>query len=139
VNAPLPPRQATGAGRGFIEASGVYLRRSTPGDFIDFFEKELEPQWRRAGGSVLAMLVTDHSANNFPALPIREGENVFVWFSAFADQSASARQRRLLAESAQWRETLGALSLWTHQPIERLRLQPTARSRLQAVTVGGLK
>jgi quinol monooxygenase YgiN len=139
ANAPLPPRQATGAGRGFIEASIVYLRRSTPGDFVDFFEKELEPQWRRAGGSILATLVTDHSANNFSALPIREGENVFVWFSEFADQPVWARHSRALAESAQWRGTLGALSLWTHQPIEKLRLQPTARSRLQAVTLGGVE
>jgi len=139
VNAPLPARQATGAGRGLIEASIVYVRRSTSGTFVDFFDKELEPQWQRAGGCVLAKLVTDHSANNFPALPIRQGENVFVWFSEFADEAGWARHRRVLAESAQWRATVGALSLWTHQPIETLRLQPTARSRLQAVTVGGMK
>ena len=139
ANAPLLPREATGAGRGLIEASIVYLRPSTSGNFVDFFEKELEPQWPRTGGSVLAKLVTDHSANNYPALPIREGENVFVWFSAFAEQSVWARHRRVLAESGQWRATVGALSLWTHQPIERLRLQPTARSRLQAVTAGGMK
>jgi quinol monooxygenase YgiN len=139
VNVPLPPREATGAGRGLIEASIVYLRRSTSGDFVDFFEKELEPQWRRAGGSVLVKLVTDRSANNFPALPIREGENVFVWFSQFADETVWARHRLVLAESAEWRATVGALSLWTHQPIERLRLQPTARSRLQVVTAGGMK
>ncbi len=63
----------------------------------------------------------------------------FVWFSAFADQAVWARHSRVLAESGQWRATVGALSLWTHQPIERLRLQPTARSRLQAVTAGGMK
>ena len=134
VNAPLPPREATGAGRGLIEASIVYLRRSTSDDFVDFFEKELEPQWRRAGGSVLVTLVTDRSANNFPALPIREGEEVFVWFSQFADQAALAKQRRVLAESDNWRALSAALSLWTYQPIETLRLQPTARSRLQAFT-----
>ena len=134
VNAPLPPREAAGAGRGVIEASIVYLRRSTPGNFLDFFENELEPQWRSAGGSVLAKFVTDHRANDFSALPIREGEEVFVWFSQFADQAALAKQRRVLAESDDWRALSAALSLWTYQPIETLRLQPTARSRLQAVT-----
>ncbi len=132
VNAPLPPREAAGAGRGVIEASIVYLRRSIPGNFLDFFENELEPQWRSAGGSVLAKFVTDHRANDFSALPIREGEEVFVWFSQFADQAALGKQRRVLAESDDWR-TLSA-ALRTYQPIETLRLQPTARSRLQAVT-----
>ena len=131
TNGPLPPRGATGTGRGLIEASIVYVRASASGRFVDFFEKELEPHWRGAGGSLVAKLVTDHSANDVPALPIREGENVFVWFTAFADESAGARHRRTLAESGQWRATVGALSLWTHQPIETLRLQPTVRSRLQ--------
>jgi quinol monooxygenase YgiN len=139
MNGAPPPREATGVGRGLIEASIVYLRPSAAGDFVDFFEKELEPQWRSAGGSVVAKLVTDHSANTFPALPVREGENVFVWFTAFADQSAWAEHRRVLGGSGRWRATVGALSLWTHQPIERLRLQPTVRSRLQGVTVGGMK
>jgi len=78
--------------------------------------------------------VTDHRANDFSALPIREGEEVFVWFSQFADQAALAKQRRVLAKSDDWRALSAALSLWTYQPIETLRLQPTARSRLQAVT-----
>jgi hypothetical protein len=132
VNDSLPPRGGKGAGRGLVVANIVYLRRSMPGEFVDFFEKELKPQWQRGGASVLAAFVTDTSANNFPALPIREGEKVFVWFSLFADQAALDKQRRALAESADWRLLAGRLSLWTHQPIEALRLQPTARSRLHA-------
>ena len=74
-----------------------------------------------------------------PALPIREGENVFVWLSQFADETVWARHRRVLTRVRQWRAAVGALSLWTHQPIERLRLQPTVRSRLQVITAGGMK
>src|SRR4029078_11459043 len=46
ANAPLPRREARGGGRGLIAASIVYLRPSTSGNFVDFFEKELEPQWQ---------------------------------------------------------------------------------------------
>jgi hypothetical protein len=132
VSAPLPPRSAQDAGRGLVVVSIVYLRRVTPGEFVDFFDTELKPQWQRAGACVLAELVTDDSPNNFPALPIREGENVFAWLSLFADQAAFDRQRRVLAESADWRVSVGKMSLWTHQPVETVRLQPTARSRLRA-------
>jgi hypothetical protein len=130
VSASLPPRDAKGAGRGLVVASIVYLRRSTPGEFVDFFENELKPQWERAGASILAELVTENSANTFPALPVREGERVFVWVSLFEDEAAFDKQRHALAGSADWRVLVGKLSLWTHQPIETLRLQPTARSRL---------
>jgi hypothetical protein len=127
---PLPPRDVHGAGKGVVLASVVYLRSTTPGQFIDFFEQELKPAWEKAGAPVIAELTTESSANNFPRLPVREGEKVFIWFSTFADQSAYDTQRRALAASADWRVIRGKLSLWTYQPVETLRLEPTARSRL---------
>jgi hypothetical protein len=39
-------------------------------------------------GSLLGCLVTDPSPNTFPALPVREGENVLVWFAGLPDRSA---------------------------------------------------
>jgi quinol monooxygenase YgiN len=128
--APLPPLDAKGAGKGLVVGNIVYLRPKTPGNFQDFFEQELKPQWEAAGAAVIAELVTDHNANNFPPLPVREGENVFIWFSTFADTAAYERQNRRLAESAEWRAAAGRLSLWTFQPLQTLRLTPTARSRL---------
>ena len=41
---------------------------------------------RAAGANVRARLVTERSANNYPALQVREGEEVFVWLSHFADE-----------------------------------------------------
>lgn len=41
-----------------------------------------------AGAPPLAYLVTESSANSYPALTVREGERVFVWFSLFSDESA---------------------------------------------------
>jgi quinol monooxygenase YgiN len=134
VDAPRRPIGATGNGDGLVVGSIVYLRPSTPGQFAEFFEHELRPQLQKSGASIIAELVTDHSANNFPQLPVRETENVFVWFMVFKDAAALDGQRRTLANSSEWRELAGKLSLWTYQPIATLRLQPTARSRLQAGT-----
>jgi quinol monooxygenase YgiN len=130
VTATLPPRDARGAGKGLVVASIVYLRSTAPGQFVDFFEKELKPEWEKAGARVVAELVSETSANNFPRLPVREGERVFVWFATYEDQAAYDKQRRALSATPTWRVISGKLSLWTHQPIENLRLEPTARSRL---------
>jgi hypothetical protein len=91
--------------------------------FYDFFISEIEPLLLGCGANVRARFATEHSANNYPALPVREGENVFVWLSLFAD--AHARNEHI--------ETidLGAL-LGNHlagDP-EVWRLEPTSRSLL---------
>jgi quinol monooxygenase YgiN len=130
TEAPLAPREAQGPGKGLVIANIVYLRSATPGSFVEFFDKEIKPEWTKRGGSVVAELATETSANNFPRLPVREGERVFVWLGTYANQRAYEEHRHALAQSADWRELSGKLSLWTHQPVEVLRLQPTARSRL---------
>lgn len=66
---------------------------------------------RAASGKGDHAFVTETSANTFPALPVREGENVLVWISG---QSCP----QSLAQSAAKQEVL--------------RLQPTARSKLRA-------
>ena len=81
---------------------------------------------------MIAQLVSEHSANTYPALPVRDKEDVFVWFSLFPDQAAVDGLQRALAQSMEWRAAAGQLTAWTHRKIETLRLQPTARSRLQA-------
>jgi quinol monooxygenase YgiN len=130
---PRAPVDATGPGPGLVVGSIAYLRPTTPGNFADFFEHDLKPQLQKAGGSIVAELISDHSTNNFPRLPLREGENVFVWFSTFQDVAAYEQHRRALADSPEWRKLAGELSLWSYQPIETLRLQPTARSALRVI------
>jgi aminopeptidase N len=128
----LPPPGTRGSGKGVLVASIVYIERNTPREFGEFFEQQLQPRWEQAGGTVIAQLISEHSANTYPALPVREQENVFVWFSLFPDQTAMDQQQRALAQSMEWREAGGQLTAWTHHQIETLRLEPTARSRLQA-------
>jgi NIPSNAP len=47
---------------------------------VERFERELGPAW--------AVLVTEESPNNFPSLPVREGEHVVVRFGARPDPGA---------------------------------------------------
>jgi quinol monooxygenase YgiN len=118
-----PPRGAETARPGMIAATICSLSPSEATTFPGFFERELEPSLRRAGANVVAAFSTEHSPNNFPALPIREGEEVFVWLSRFADQAAHAEHAARLDVT----ETLsgrveGAPRTW--------RLAPTSRSLL---------
>lgn len=127
----LPPPGTRGPGKGMLVASIVYVEQKTPGEFGAFFEKELKPRWERAGAPVIAQMVSEHSPNTYPNLPVREKENVFVWFALLPDQAAVDKQQRELAQSMEWREVVGKLTQWTHHRLETLRLEPTARSRLQ--------
>jgi len=87
------------ASSGFARANGKFVIASVhsfdavdaPERFAEVFEKELAERVQSAGGSILGSFVTERSENNFPALPVREGENVFVWFASFADRSAHER------------------------------------------------
>jgi hypothetical protein len=129
----LPPPGTTGRRHGVVIGNILYLRRVTPEQpFIEFFQREIKPHLEKAGTSIIAELVTESSPNTFPGLPVREGEHVFVWFCTFANDASYEHYRRTLAQSPEWRALVGKLSLWTHQPIETLKLEPTARSRLQA-------
>ena len=127
----LPAPGTRGPGKGVLMASIVYVERKTPSEFGEFFAKELKPHWETAGASVIAQMVSEHSPNTYPNLPVREKETAFVWFSLFADQAAVDQHQRALVQSMEWRTAAVQLTAWTHHKIETLRLEPTARSRLQ--------
>ena len=124
------PPSTHGPGLGLISAHIVYLREDTPGSFVDFFDHNMRPLHEAAGAWVIGKYVSESSANNFPQMPLRENERVFVWFSSFANEAAFERYQRNLAASKTWPLIGTRLSAWTDQPIETLRLKPTARSLL---------
>ena len=66
----------------------------------------MKPAVTGSGAMVLAYFVTEHSENTFPALPVREGENVFVWFARFNDPVAYERHIVALTESPPWRDEI---------------------------------
>ncbi|HTQ14216.1 MAG TPA: NIPSNAP family protein [Rhizomicrobium sp.] len=92
------------APRGGARPSGTLFAHVCRSDaaFAARFARDLAPHL-----DPLAWLVTEPARNTFPALPVREGENVLVWFGRSGPPSETGR------------------------PVESLRLEPTARSRLR--------
>ncbi len=100
--------------------------------FIDFFERVMKPVLAETGAAILASFVTENSENTFPALPVREGENVVIWFARFSNQADYDRYLATLTQSPNWRdEVLNELTIHRNIAQEVLRLSPTARSQLR--------
>jgi hypothetical protein len=55
---------------------------------VSSFEHDIAPTVSRAGGRMCGYFVTEESSNDYPALPVRDGENVFVWLAAFPSVAA---------------------------------------------------
>lgn len=114
-----PPPGTSGSRPGLLVVTIYHLTESTAADFRELFRRELEPAVRRAGVTVRGTYASEHGANTYPALPVREGEDVFVWLSMFADEAEHAVHADGIPEPrAQYLE----------RPTEILRLRPTARS-----------
>ena len=128
-----PPPGSTRIPEGLVVATIYYLEPSSADQFPGFFDSALAPVLRDAGASILAVFVTEHAPNNFPRLPMREGERVLVCFTAFADEAAHERHRAMLAESPHWQQLDRELSRHLTGVAETWRLQPTARSQCTAV------
>lgn len=123
---PRPPG-ATASSEGVVVASLHYFDAPVSPWFLAHFHNVRRPPLAAMGAVLLASFVTDYSENTFPALPVREGEHVFVWFAHFADEQAYARYRQLMeALSANG----GSKPPQVPHRVESLRLKPTARSRL---------
>lgn len=91
-------------------------------EWLQHFEQVQRPWLEDMNAQVVATLVVEPARNTFPALPVREGEHVFVCILQFASEAEHERCDRQL--QAPWR--IG------DQPrrCELLRLAPTPRSRL---------
>jgi hypothetical protein len=108
-----------------------YFDAPVDAGFVEFFEKTVKPAAIGSGATVLAFLVTEHSENTFPALPVREGENVFVWFAHFNDPAAYKRHISALTQSPHWRDEISnELARRLKRKPEILKLSPTTRSLL---------
>src|SRR5213595_4303089 len=86
-----------------VVATIYYFETPVPADFVDFFEHTLKPVATSLGATISAYFVTENSENTFPALPLREGENVFVWFSTFQDPAAYENYLTAIFRSERWR------------------------------------
>jgi hypothetical protein len=96
--------------------------------FVRFFDARVRPAMVAAGAPPVAELRTEYAANNFPKLPVREGEHAFVWFAAFDSEDEYRRHLARLAESKEWRAVTAELEPRLQSPPVRLELVPTAKS-----------
>jgi hypothetical protein len=118
-----PPVGAPTAGRGVASLTICPLDPKDTAAFSRFFTEAVEPVLRDAGANVRARFVTEHSHNNYPALPVREGEEFFVWLSLFPDESSRDEQsKRIRRDDLLLDHLTGRLELH--------RLEPTSRSLL---------
>lgn len=117
--APRAPRGATAPAPGVLAASVFHLKAPADAELLARCRGPLSERLRAAGAQALAWYVTEGAANNFPRLPLREGEQVLLSLALFADA----------AEPGDW---AGLLDPWLARPTQQLRLAPTSRSSLHA-------
>lgn len=126
------PPGATENAPGLITATICHLGDGSGEDFADFFERAIQPPLAKTGAAPIACFVTENHPNTFPALPVRENANVFVWFSIFPNESAHAHHTAVLVDLPDWKNIAADLASRLKAPLEILRLRPTPRSRLHA-------
>jgi len=130
-NSNRPPVGSEEVPTSLVVATIYYFAGPVTPDFINFFEHTLRPTAASLGATISAFFVTENSENTFPALPVRTGQNVFVWFSTFPDLAAYENYVAALSRSEKWRgEISTALMRYLERTPEVLKLSPTARSRL---------
>jgi len=102
-----------------------YLDDALSAPFAAFFARTMQPQIEADGGEVLATFASETRPNNFPPLPVRDRDRVFVWMvRPTAGETAFLSRRRARTG---WRETAGeALLPALMRKPELLRLKATA-------------
>ncbi|TDW33404.1 NIPSNAP protein [Rhizobium azibense] len=121
-----------------LESSALFLcaiHYTAPGKeeaFATFFENELRLPLLESGATVPATFMSEHSANTFPRLPVREGESVFVALYRFSTPQAYATHLGALAASRKWTQEIEPqIMRRTWRASEVLRLSPTSRSLMR--------
>jgi quinol monooxygenase YgiN len=102
----------------------IYHLSGDAEEFAKWFNQDVAPRLRETDIPILGAFVTEHHPNTFPALPVREDANVFVWFTRSADRAEYDRSLLGKEVSVKVSERIKA------NP-EMLFLVPTARSLLR--------
>jgi hypothetical protein len=129
---PRPPAGHSTPPPSLVTATLCYRDRPFDQAFTAFFTSQVALVMNQTGAAPLACLHTEDAENTFPALPVRTGENVFVWFSRFADSTGLTAHRDALAHCCHWHTKVrpALLAMLTGEP-QQLTLAPTPRSLLR--------
>lgn len=126
---PRRPVDAAPVDGGVFTITVCPLRAPADDALVRAFDRCVHAERAGVDGELLACWVTEPAANNFPRLPVREGEPVIAWLTRFDDEAAQRRHAALSVASGglvrpEWRALVSGET--TH-----LRLVPTARSALR--------
>lgn len=127
-----PTEAARPAGPAGLVTATICPLRVPAAELVERFEHGLRETWLAAGASWVVGFVTEATPNNFPRLPVREGESVIVWLTGFADTASQQRHAALLAASPGWAAWRAGLA----GEVQTLRLAPTPRSAIAPEFVG---
>lgn len=114
---------------GLLDVTVFYLKEKASPALLKFCREQMQALLVAAGASASGWYVTESSPNNFPRLPVREGEEVLVGLALFKDLAAFES----LDRSAVWKKYITpTLAQWLSGAAESHRLTPTARSAIHA-------
>jgi hypothetical protein len=123
-------RAATGSTTvpaGLLDVRVLQLGQPATAELLELCRHTLTTTLARGGAQVLGWYVSEPAANNFPRLPVREGEHVLVSLAMFEDIAAF----EAFAGSGAWdREAQRQLGPWLVGPARNHRLAPTTRSAI---------
>ena len=114
---------------GLLDARVFPLARPAGRELLEWCRQTMTSALERGGARVLGWYVSESALNNFPRLPVREGEYVLVGFAmipqdiAIADAFARSGARGPAGDSPQ-------SGHWRAGSTQVLRLAPTARSAI---------
>lgn len=123
---PEPLRPPLGEPRGAHRiVATIYYLHGDPSAAARTFRQKLVPVLKSGGIQPLAWFVSETAANNFPRLPVRQGERVLVWFARFGSDMDLVTAKPTLSKAA------AMLGRELVREPEVLRLEPTDRSELR--------
>ena len=114
---------------GFVDTTIFHLREPASPTLLQFCKEVMSPTLRRGGAQAQGWYISESAPNNFPRLPVREGQCVLVGLALFAGAAAHAA---FLSSGVWAREVKPTLAAWLARPPECLRLAPTLRSAIHA-------
>jgi hypothetical protein len=131
----LPTRtsgtSAASTDSGVVVATLYYTKPDSLEAFSALFDQSIRNRFESTGARTIAEYVTSTQPNSFPRLPIRMGEDIFVWLARFGSAEGYDAYRARLAADQNWaRQIWPAIRGQLLREPEVLRLAPTNRSRL---------
>jgi len=125
---PRPDRLAAAPAAGFVDLTVFPLREPASPELVALARERLAPCLAAGGARQTAWYVTEPAPNDFPRLPVREGEPVLVGLALFDDEGEYTR----FVRGGTWQcDAAPTLAPFLAGPPQALRLAPTARSAIR--------